>query len=52
MTSLIYSELGKCSSTPIHLIQYHCPLWLNDRTIIFMLIGLTAEVSDHYHVQE
>ena len=49
VTALIYScEFGKCSFVPIPLILYHCLLWLNDRTIIIILIGLSAEVSDHY----
>ena len=48
MTLLLYGcELDKCSFVPIHLILYHCLLWLNDGTIIIILIGLTAEVSDH-----
>ena len=44
VTSLICTcELGKCSFVPIHihirlprihLMLYHCPMWLNDRIII------------------
>ena len=41
MSSLYSCELGKCSVVPIHIRLHHCLLWLNDRTIIIILIGFT-----------